>query len=135
MNRHPSGTAPVFLCNMGPLKEHKARADFASGFFGVGGYDVLSPAGFATPEAALEAFAASGAEVAVICSTDDRYPDLVPPLVAGIRSQKPAASVVLAGYPTDQIETYKKLGVDEFIHLRADVLEVLSRIHSKLGIS
>ena len=57
MNRQAE-PAQVFLCNMGPLKEHKARADFARGFFAVGGYDVVSPAGFKSPAEAAEAFAA-----------------------------------------------------------------------------
>jgi hypothetical protein len=77
------GPAKVFLCNLGSLKEHKARADFARGFFSVGGYDVISPAGFKTPEEAVAAFAKSGADIAVICSTDENYPTLVPALDGG----------------------------------------------------
>ncbi|MCW5555223.1 MAG: acyl-CoA mutase large subunit family protein [Verrucomicrobiae bacterium] len=134
MNRRADGPAKVFLCNMGTLKEHKARADFSRGFFSVGGYDVVSPAGFKTPEDAVAAFAKSGADIAVLCSVDDNYPALVPALTAGIRSHKPGATIVLAGYPAEQIETHKQAGVDEFIHIRADVLEVLSRIHERLGI-
>jgi methylmalonyl-CoA mutase len=135
MNHRAGGPAKVFLCNMGSLKEHKARADFSRGFFSVGGYDVTSPAGFKTPEEAVAAFAKSGADVAVICSTDDNYPALVPALAAEIRAQKPGVTIVLAGFPQEQIEAHKKAGVDEFIHIRADALEVLSKIHTKLGIA
>jgi methylmalonyl-CoA mutase len=120
---------------MGPLKDHKARADFSRGFFAVGGYQAVSPSGFATPEDAVEAFLASGVEIAVICSTDNNYPSLVPPIAAGIRAKKPNATLILAGFPQDQIETHRKSGVDEFIHVRADLLEVLSKLHAKLGIS
>jgi methylmalonyl-CoA mutase len=119
---------------MGSLKEHKARADFSRGFFSVGGYDVISPAGFKTPEDAVAAFVKSGADIAVICSVDENYPTLVPALTAGIRAQKPAATIVLAGYPQEQIEAHKKSGVDEFIHIRADVVEALTRINERLGI-
>jgi len=133
MNRQ-SEPAQVFLCNMGSLKEHKARADFARGFFSVGGYEVVSPSGFKTPEDAITAFLESKARVAVICSTDDNYPVLVPALTAEIRAHKPDALIVLAGFPPEQIEAHKKSGVDEFIHLRADAFEVLTRIHKQLGI-
>lgn len=126
--------ASVFMVNMGPLKEHKARADFSRGFVSVGGFEVISPEGFKTTEAAIEAFAKSDAKVAVICSVDENYPALVPPLVQGIRARKPDAIVVLAGYPQDQIEAHKQAGVDEFIHIRADALAVLSNLQSKLGI-
>lgn len=135
MQQRPDGPASVFLCNMGSLKEHKARADFAAGFFSVGGYDVISPAGFKTPEEAGAAFAKSGARIAVICSTDENYPAIVPVLAAGIRAQQPDAVIVLAGYPPEQIAAHQKSGVDEFIHLRADVIDVLAKIHIKLGVA
>ncbi len=125
----------VFLCNMGSLRDHKARADFSRGFFSVGGYDVVSLPGFKTPELAAEAFIKSPARVAVICSTDENYPALVPPLVAAIRAAKPDAFIVLAGYPQDQIAAHKQAGVDDFIHIRADALEVLTRTHQELGIN
>ncbi|HTI99388.1 MAG TPA: methylmalonyl-CoA mutase family protein [Dongiaceae bacterium] len=135
MYRRPQGPAKVFLCNMGPLKEHKARADFARGFFSAGGYDVIAPAGFPTPAEAAAALRDSQAEVAVICATDENYPALVPALTAAIRANQPGTLIVLAGYPADQIAAHQKAGVEEFIHLRADAHEVLARIHAKLGIS
>lgn len=134
MNRRADGPAKVFLCNMGSLKEHKARADFSRGFFSVGGYEVISPTGFKTPEDAVTALLKSHADIAVICSTDENYPALVPALTEEIRAQKPGAIIVLAGYPPEQIEAHKKSGVHEFIHIRADVVEVLSRINERLGI-
>ncbi len=134
MNRRADGPARVFLVNLGPLKEHKARADFSRGFFSVGGYEVISSAGFKTSGEAVAAFAQSGADIAVICSVDENYPALVPPLVVGIRAQRPGTVVVLAGYPPEQIAAHQKSGVDEFIHVRADVVEVLNRINERLGI-
>ncbi len=138
VNKHVaagSAAPQVFLLNMGPLRDHKARADFSRGFFAAGGYEVVSPEGFKSNEAAVDAFAKSTATVAVICSTDENYPALVPPLVKSIRSVKPNAIIVLAGFPKDQIETFKKAGVDEFIHVRADAAALLRTIHSKLGIT
>jgi methylmalonyl-CoA mutase len=134
MDRQPQ-RAKVFLCNMGSLKEFKARADFSRGFFSVGGFDVVSPAGFKTPQDAAAAFASSGARIAVICSTDDNYPTLVPALVPLLQAAVPGAISVLAGYPPEQVEALKKAGIDEFIHVRADVLETLRLLQLQLGIS
>lgn len=134
MNRRAGGPEKVFLCNLGPLKEHKARADFSRGFFSVGGYEVISPAGFKSPADAVTAFLQSGAKIAVVCSVDENYPALVPPLAEDLRAQRSDALLVLAGCPPEQVEAHKKSGVEEFIHLRADVVEVLSRIHARLGI-
>ena len=124
----------VFLLNMGPLKDHKARADFSRGFMSVAGYDVISPPGFKTIEEATEAFVKSAAPIAVICSTDDNYPKLVPGLVQSIRAKRARALIILAGYPQEQVEGYKQAGVDDFIHIRADAKEILTGIHKKLGI-
>jgi methylmalonyl-CoA mutase len=133
MNRR-GGALPVFLCNMGPPRDHKARADFASGFFAAGGYDAISPRGFESTREAADAFADSKARIAVICSTDEKYPALVPPLVAALKNRRPDAIVVLAGFPPDQVEAHKAAGIDEFIHIRADAVELLTRFHTKLGV-
>jgi methylmalonyl-CoA mutase len=126
--------AKVFLCNLGGLRDYKARADFSRGFFAAGGYEVISPEGFATPEDAADAFGKSKARIAVICSTDEKYPGLVPQAVRAIRAVRPDTVIVLAGYPQDQVEAHRQAGVDEFIHVRADAAEVLGKFHSRLGI-
>jgi len=124
----------LFFCNMGALRDYKARADFSRGYLSVGGYSILSSEGFKTPEDAVAAFVKSKSKVAVICSTDPNYPTLVPPLAKGIRAANPDAYIILAGFPQDQIEAHKQAGVNEFIHIRADVCETLHKLHSKLGI-
>ncbi len=126
--------ASVFLLNMGSLRDHKARADFSRGFLSVGGFDVASPEGFKSIDDAVEAFAKTDSKVAVICSVDDKYPELVPPLVKGIRARRPETVIILAGYPQDQIEAHKQAGVDEFIHIRADALALLKNLQTRLGI-
>jgi methylmalonyl-CoA mutase len=58
----------------------------------------------------------------------------VPVLAPELKAAVPGAIVVLAGYPTEQIEAHKKSGVDEFIHIRSDAAETLRTIQTKLGI-
>jgi methylmalonyl-CoA mutase len=131
-----TGQAPrVFLCNWGSLREYKARADFARGFFGTAGYEIVASESLKNPEQAAEAFVQSGAPIAVICSTDENYPTVVPPLVQALRAKQPKALVVLAGFPQDHIQALQRAGVDEFIHLRADAGELLGQFHSELGIN
>ncbi len=125
----------VFLANLGPLKQHKARADFSRGFLEVAGFEVISPAGFKTPAEAAAAALESAADAVCICSTDDTYPALVPPLVAALRVGQPGIVTLLAGYPADQVEALRAAGVNEFIHLRANALEVLIAIATQLGVT
>ncbi|MBK8900444.1 MAG: methylmalonyl-CoA mutase small subunit [Anaerolineaceae bacterium] len=123
----------IFLANMGPLRQHKARADFTRGFFEVGGFEIVDSGGFAEVETAVAAALASGAPAVVICSTDETYPEIVPPLVQGIKQQQPDAIVILAGYPKDQVEAHKAAGIDAFIHFGADCLALNEWLQEIIG--
>lgn len=129
--RH-GGAPKIFLLTMGPLKQHKARADFVRGFLEPGGFEVVYPAGFATATEAAQAAKDSGALAAVLCSTDDTYPDLVPSLLAEVKGALP---VILAGYPADQVEAFKAAGIADFIHLKADCGAFLAAWQEKLGVA
>ncbi|RME97015.1 MAG: methylmalonyl-CoA mutase, partial [Chloroflexi bacterium] len=124
----------VFLANIGPVPRHKARADFAADFFRVGGFEIQSGPGAESPESAAQAALDSGAPVVVICGADDDYPAVVPPLAQAVKQANPDIAVLLAGLPKDQLDTYKAAGVDEFIHLRANVVEILSGLYEGLGV-
>lgn len=122
-------TIKIFLANMGPVPQHKARADFSTGFMEVAHFDVVRSDGFSSAEEAAKAAAASGACAAVICSTDDTYPELVPPVASGIKALAPAMKVFLAGAPAaEHKDSYINAGVDDFIHVRANCYEILKNI-------
>ena len=126
----------VFLAKLGPVAQHKARADFATGFFAVGGFEVLAKQSFETPEAAAEAAVASGAQVAVLCSTDDTYPALVPAFAGAVKAVPAAGlTVILAGLPADTavVASYRAAGIDDFIHVRANVHDFLASLLQKIG--
>ncbi len=122
----------IFLATMGPLKQHKARADFSRGFFEVGGFDVIYEKGFESNEDAVNAAVKSGAGIVVVCSTDDTYPEIVPVLVKELKDKIKGVRVILAGYPKDMVEAYKQSGVDEFIFMGADVYEVNKKLLKEL---
>ncbi|MFZ1520423.1 MAG: methylmalonyl-CoA mutase family protein [Ignavibacteriaceae bacterium] len=128
-----TGSKPkIFLATMGPLKQFKGRADFSRAFFEVGGFEIIYPNGFATTDEAVKSAIDSKAQAVVICSTDDTYPELVAPIVNGIKEKSKDVAVILAGYPKDQIEGHKKSGVDDFIYLGADAHKVLSTLLNKI---
>ena len=125
----------AFLVNMGPIPQHKARADFSRGFLEVGGINVIGNDGFECPNCAVKAAVESGADVAVICSTDDTYPELVPAIAKGIKEKAPNMLVMLAGAPAAEFKpSYDEAGVDEYIHVKANCLEILKKIQSERGI-
>ncbi len=129
-------TFDVFLANMGPIPQHKARADFASGFMEVAHFNMLRNNGFETVEECAKAAVESGADVAVICSTDATYPEIVPAMTKLIKAAKPDMTVMVAGAPAkDQLQNYLDAGVDDFVHVRANCYEILTKIQDARGIN
>jgi methylmalonyl-CoA mutase len=121
---------------MGPIPQHKARADFITGFVEVANFEVLKNDGYATVEECASAAAASGGDIAVICSTDAAYPELVPPLAKSIKEKAPSMKVFLAGAPAEEFkQSYLDAGVDGFINVRSDCLAVLTEIQRAKGMS
>lgn len=131
-----TGARPkVFLGKMGPPAQHKARADFSSGFFSVAGFEMLGKQTFEAAEAAAQAGAASDAKIAVLCSTDDTYPVLVPTFAKTLKASRPDMIVVVAGLPVDATvaASFRAAGVDEFIHLRANACDLLAQFQKQIG--
>ena len=75
----------------------------------------------------------SGTQIVTICSTDDKYPELVPQITKALKSKNENIQIILAGYPKDQIDQHKKSGIDDFIFLGADAMKILTSLHNKLG--
>jgi methylmalonyl-CoA mutase len=132
-----NGSAPkAFLAKIGPVAQHKARADFATGFLLPGGFEVLAKQAFATAEEAATAAAASGAPLVVLCSTDETYPSLVPAFASALRAARPGVILALAGLPSDAAvrDAYAAAGVDLFIHVRAPLEKTLHNLFIKIGV-
>ncbi|BAL82486.1 putative methylmalonyl-CoA mutase small subunit [Selenomonas ruminantium subsp. lactilytica TAM6421] len=124
----------IFLANMGPIPQHKARADFTTGFLQVGAFEVLTNNGFPTVEEAAQAAKESGADAVVICSTDATYPEIVPELAPKLHEVLPNATVFLAGAaPKDLLETYNEAGIDEYISVKANCYKILQLLQQKKG--
>ncbi len=131
----------VFLCNMGPIPQHKARADFSTSFLQVGEFNVHLNDGFQDGEdgdqyeKCLKAFKEGDYDVAVICSTDATYPEIVPKLAPMIKAaMKPSATLFLAGAaPKDLEPVYKEAGVDDFISVKANCFQTLKMLQKKKG--
>ena len=81
----------------------------------------------------LAACTESGANIAVICSSDKLYPDVVPQLVPKLKSAG-ARTVVLAGHPGENEEAWRSAGVDRFIYMRCDVLATLQELLREEGV-
>jgi len=133
--KRKTGKEPtVFLLTMGSLAMRKARAMFSTNFFGCAGYRIIDNNLFETVEEGVEAVVDSNADIVVICSSDDDYPSIGPPLCKAIKDKNSNVSVIIAGYPKNSIKDLTSAGIDDFIHIKSNVLETLKKYHVKLGI-
>jgi methylmalonyl-CoA mutase len=129
-NKRPS----VFLLQIGNLAMRKARAAFTTNFFGCAGYEIIDNQGFATTNDATAAVKVASPNIVVICSSDEEYATLGGPVASDVKKAIPGVQVVVAGYPKDILETLKTAGVDDFIHVRSNVLETLKKFNTQFGI-
>lgn len=128
-----SGIKPkVFLLTYGNLAMRKARSGFATNFFGVAGYEIIDNPGFKTAEEGIEAALKASADIVVMCSSDDEYAEIAEKVCNGLKGK--VKSIVIAGYPKEQIEQYKEYGVDEFIHVKTNVMECLTSFQKMFNI-
>ena len=124
-----SGKRPkVFMLTIGNLAMRLARSQFSSNFFGCAGYELIDNLGFNTVQEGVDAALAKGADVVVLCSSDDEYETLAPEAFNYLNGR---AEFVVAGNPacTDAL---KEAGIQNFIHVRSNVLDTLRAFNAKL---
>ena len=121
----------VFMFTYGNLNMRIARAQFASNFFAVAGFDLIDNLGFETIEDGVRAAINRKAEIVVICSSDEEYAEIAPKIIENLKGK---AIVVLAGYPNEIVDELKKAGIEHFIHMRSNLLESLKEFQQNLGL-
>ncbi len=127
-----SGKTPkVFMLTIGNLAMRLARSQFSSNFFACAGYKIIDNLGFETVEEGVEAAVKSGAEIVVLCSSDDEYADYAS---AAYKALAGRAEFVVAGAPAC-MEDLKAQGIEQYINVKSNVLETLKAFNAKLGIN
>jgi methylmalonyl-CoA mutase len=119
----------AFMLTIGNLTFRKARAQFSCNFFAVAGFTVIDNNVFKTPVEGIAAAKAAGADIVVVCSSDDEYTEIVP----NVAEQLDKEILVVAGAPACKAELEEK-GITNFIHVKSNILEELKVYQEELGI-
>lgn len=120
----------AFMLTIGNLAMRLARSQFSCNFLACAGYEVIDNLGFETVEAGVEAAVKAGADIVVLCSSDDEYAEFAP---AAFKALNGRAIFVVAGAPAC-MEDLQKEGIENYIHVRCNVLDTLKAFNQKLGI-
>ena len=124
----------VFLASIGAVIDHTARSTWTKNYLAAGGIEALTSDGYPDAAAAAEAFEASGATAACICSSDTLY---AAHAMATARALKSAGArlVLMAGRPGEREAMLKSAGVDQFLFAGADAVATLRDLQAKLGVT
>ncbi|WP_413802847.1 methylmalonyl-CoA mutase small subunit [Streptomyces iranensis] len=128
------GRPRIFLAALGPAAAHTARASFASNLFQAGGIEAVHEPVTVTAETVTEAFTASGARVACLCSSDKLYAEEAAAVAERLKAAG-AARVYLAGRPGAHRDEYERAGVDGYVFAGCDAVEVLSSALDTMGVA
>lgn len=123
-----SNRPKVFMLTIGNLAMRLARAQFSTNFFGCAGYEIIDNLGFDTVEQGVDAALEKGADVVVLCSSDDEYAELAP---AAFKYLDGRAEFVVAGAPACS-DDLKAMGIVNFVNVRSNVLDTLRAFNAKL---
>ena len=118
------------MLTIGNLAMRQARAQFSCNFLACAGYEVVDNLGFDTVEDGIKAALDAKADIVVLCSSDDEYAQYAIP---AFRALDGRAMFVVAGAPACMDEL-KAAGIENFIHVRVNVLDTLREYNAKLGI-
>ncbi|MGD0294562.1 MAG: methylmalonyl-CoA mutase family protein [Terracidiphilus sp.] len=118
----------VLLAEIGDARMRSARAHFAANFFACAGFDLV-----AKRFSSSERIAASDADLIVLCSSDAEYLALAIEVMAKLKALGRKTPVIVAGYP-DSAEQLQAAGVADFVHLRSNPIEFLTKWQQRLGI-
>ncbi|MDB5557874.1 MAG: methylmalonyl-CoA mutase [Enterovirga sp.] len=120
-----TGSRPrVFLANLGPIAAFSARATFAKNAFEAGGIEAVGNDGFGDFDELAKAFAASGAKLACICSSDEIYGTQAAHAASALK-EAGARALYLAGRPGELEPALKQAGVQDFVYVGCDLLRLL----------
>ena len=120
----------AFMLTIGNLAMRQARAQFSCNFLATAGYKVIDNLGFKTVEEGVDAALEAKADIVVICSSDDEYAEYAIPAYKYLDGR---AMFVVAGAPAC-MEELKAAGIENFIHVKCNVLETMKEYNQKLGI-
>ncbi len=119
----------AFMLTIGNLTFRKARAQFSCNFFAVAGFTVIDNNGFASVTEGVAAARKAGADIVVLCSSDDEYAEIAPAVADKLNEE----ILVVAGAPACADELKAK-GITNFIHVKSNILEELKGYQNKLNI-
>jgi methylmalonyl-CoA mutase len=121
-------TPRVLLAEIGDVKMRTTRSTFAANFFACAGFETVTR----RFKKAAKIAAAEG-DLIVLCSANAEYAAITAELMAKLKELGRTTPVIVAGTPEDA-EELAAAGVADFVHVRSNPVEVLTKWQERMGI-
>lgn len=123
----------ALMLQFGHPSMRNARAMFSSNFIGVGGYKIESlicenPAGVSKLMQDIKP------DLVVLCSSDEEYLETGMQYLEAVKAVGGYRAILIAGSPGENEEKFRAAGIDDFIHMRSNALEMIQKFHQILSI-
>ncbi|MBN2727639.1 MAG: methylmalonyl-CoA mutase small subunit [Bacteroidales bacterium] len=123
----------ALMLQFGHPSMRNARAMFSSNFIGVGGYKIESlicenPAGVSKLMQEIKP------DMVVLCSSDEEYLETGMQYLEAVKAVGGYKAILIAGSPSENEEKFRAAGIDDFIHMRSNALEMIQKFHQILSI-
>lgn len=129
------GKQPVVsLVPVGNPAMSSARSMFSRNFFGVSGFKIIENNRFTDIDEGITTLVTQQPDMIVICSSDEEYKEYADKLIGKMKGVSLKPFTIVAGYPAEIINDLKEMGVNDFIHLKSDILGTIENYQKLFGI-
>jgi methylmalonyl-CoA mutase len=118
----------VLLAEIGDAKMRAARSNFAANFFACAGFHIVTQRFDSADEIAVVP-----ADLVVLCSSDPEYLAVATEFVSRVHALGRSTPILVAGNP-ETSEQIKAAGVADFVHVRSNSIELLTKWQHHLQI-
>jgi methylmalonyl-CoA mutase len=129
-----NGQPEIRLVVIGDPAQLSPRIEFVRDYFAVAGYRTSYDKVYASSEEAVRELTPSPPALVVLIGPNKQYLDLVPEFCSALKEEAPKIPIVLAGYPQEDIDRFRKIGIAEFIYDGGDIHSSLIKLSHLIGV-
>ncbi|CAH0345659.1 methylmalonyl-CoA mutase family protein [Bacillus sp. CECT 9360] len=123
------------LINLGELKAYKSRTDFIKGIAAAGGIATVDSEGCSTKEDILAFIKDTNLKSYCLCGSDADYLEAAVSFVQAVKESYPDKNMYLVGKQDRDLEAaLSQAGVNEFVHVRTNAVEILTQWLTEMGV-
>lgn len=123
----------ALMIQFGNPSMRNARAMFSINFIGVGGYKIESLI-CENPSGVSKLMQDVQPDLVVLCSSDEEYLETGMQYLEAVKAAGGYKAILIAGNPGENEEKFRAAGINDFIHMRSNALEMIQKFHQILSI-